>query len=158
MEQNQEEQRKEKEKKQKEIEEKYRSLTKIFMKGAKIVIFVYDITNYNSFKELNFWFESTKDIINDQVVMGIVGNKNDLFLKEEVKEDEARKLAKEKGMEFALTSAKDARLFCEFLEKLIKKYLGEEVGDDDDDEEEKKKNKTEKLKAGGKTKEKKKCC
>ena len=139
-------------------QEKYRSLTKIFMKGAKIVIFVYDITNYNSFKELNFWFESTKDIINDQVVMGIVGNKNDLFLKEEVKEDEARKLAKEKGMEFALTSAKDARLFCEFLEKLIKKYLGEEVGDDDDDEEEKKKNKTEKLKAGKKKKEKKKCC
>ena len=139
-------------------QEKYRSLTKIFMKGAKIVIFVYDITNYNSFKELNFWFESAKDIINEQTVMGIVGNKSDLFLKEEVKESDARQLAKEKGYEFALTSAKNATMFCEFLEKLIKKYLGEEVGDDDDDEEEKKKNKTEKLKAGGKTKEKKKCC
>ena len=138
-------------------QEKYRSLTKIFMKGAKIVIFVYDITNYNSFKELNFWFESTKDIINDQVVMGIVGNKNDLFLKEEVKEDEARKLAKEKGMEFALTSAKDARLFCEFLEKLIKKYLGEEI-DDDDDENDNDKKKSEKLKVGKNTKKKKNCC
>ena len=138
-------------------QEKYRSLTKIFMKGAKIVIFVYDITNYNSFKELNFWFESTKDIINDQVVMGIVGNKNDLFLKEEVKEDEARKLAKEKGMEFALTSAKDARLFCEFLEKLIKKYLGEEI-DDDDDENDNDKKKSEKLKVGKITKKKKNCC
>ena len=103
-------------------QEKYRSLTKIFMKGAKIVIFVYDITNLESFNELNYWFESAKDIINEQTVMGIVGNKSDLFLKEEVKESDARQLAKEKGYEFALTSAKNATMFCEFLEKLIKKY------------------------------------
>ena len=50
-------------------QEKYRSLTKIFLKGAKIVIFVYDITNLNSFKELNYWFESTKEIINEKIVM-----------------------------------------------------------------------------------------
>ena len=136
-------------------QEKYRSLTKIFIKGAKIVIFVYDITNYDSFKELNYWFESTKDVISHKAVKGLVGNKNDLYLKEEVKEEEAKKLAKEKGMEFALTSAKDPRLFCEFLEKLIRKYLGEEVNDED--EENRKKNKKEKLKLGDKQKGKKKC-
>ena len=126
-------------------QEKYRSLTKIFMKGAKIVIFVYDITSLNTFKELNYWFDSTKDIINEQTVMGIVGNKSDLFLKEEVKETDARKLAKEKGFEFALTSAKNSTMFCEFLEKLIKKYLGEEIDDEDNDDNDKKKG--EKLKA-----------
>ena len=120
-------------------QEKYRSLTKIFMKGAKIVIFVYDITSLNTFKELNYWFDSTKDIINEQTVMGIVGNKSDLFLKEEVKETDARKLAKEKGFEFALTSAKNSTMFCEFLEKLIKKYLGEEIDDEDNDDNDKKK-------------------
>ena len=138
-------------------QEKYRSLTKIFMKGAKIVIFVYDITNLESFKELNFWFESAKEIINEQTVMGIVGNKSDLFLKEEVKESDARQLAKEKGYEFALTSAKNATMFCEFLEKLIKKYLGEEL-DDDDDEDDKDKKKIGKLKVGKDKKGKKKCC
>ena len=138
-------------------QEKYRSLTKIFMKGSKVVIFVYDITNKESFKELNYWFESTKDIINEQTVMGIVGNKSDLFLKEEVSENEARQLAKEKGYEFALTSAKNSAMFCEFLEKLIKKYLGEEI--DDDDEEDNTKKKTEKLKVGDtKTKGKRNCC
>ena len=137
-------------------QEKYRSLTKIFMKGAKIVIFVYDITNLESFKELNYWFESAKDIINEQTVMGIVGNKSDLFLKEEVKESEARQLAKEKGYEFSLTSAKNSAIFCEFLEKLIKMYLGEEIDDDDDDNTKKK---NEKLKVGNtKTKGKKACC
>ena len=137
-------------------QEKYRSLTKIFMKGAKIVIFVYDITNYDSFKELNFWIESTKEILTEQPVMGIVGNKSDLFLKEEVKESEARQLAKEKGYEFSLTSAKNSAIFCEFLEKLIKMYLGEEIDDDDDDNTKKK---NEKLKVGNtKTKGKKACC
>jgi small GTP-binding protein len=138
-------------------QEKYRSLTKIFMKGAKIVIFVYDITNYDSFKELNFWIESTKEILTEQPVMGIVGNKSDLFLKEEVKESEARQLAKDKGYEFSLTSAKNSAIFCEFLEKLIKMYLGEEIDDDDDDDKAKKKG--EKLKVGNiKTKGKKGCC
>ena len=138
-------------------QEKYRSLTKIFMKGAKIVIFVYDITSLNTFKELNYWFDSTKDIINEQTVMGIVGNKSDLFLKEEVKETDARKLAKEKGFEFALTSAKNSTMFCEFLEKLIKKYLGEEIDDEDNDDNDKKKGEKLKAQKDG-TKGKKNCC
>ena len=136
-------------------QEKYRSLTKIFLKGSKIVIFVYDITNLQSFQELNYWFDCTKDIINEKIVMGIVGNKSDLFLKEEVKESDARELAKQKGFEFALTSAKDPLIFCEFLEKLVKKYRGEEV-DDDDDKGKKKKDKLNLDKAKQKTK--KNCC
>ena len=113
-------------------QEKYRSLTKIFMKGAKVVIFVYDITSRHTFTELNFWFESTKEIINDNIVMGIIGNKSDLFLKEEVKEEEGRQLAKEKGYDFIQTSAKNATIFCEFLEKLVKKYLGLENEEEED--------------------------
>ena len=138
-------------------QEKYRSLTKIFLKGSKIVIFVYDITSKVSFEELNYWFESTKDIINEKTVMGIVGNKSDLFLKEEVKESDARALAKEKGYEFALTSAKNSTIFCEFLEKLIKIYLGEELCEDEDDNNNKKKDKI-KIGNNDKTKKKKKCC
>ena len=119
-------------------------------------ICVYDITNMDTFTELNYWFDSTKDIINEKTVMGIVGNKSDLFLKEEVKESDARELAKQKGFEFALTSAKDPLIFCEFLEKLVKKYLGEEVDDDDDDKGKKKKDKLNLDKAKPKTK--KSCC
>ncbi len=139
-------------------QEKYRSLTKIFLKGSKIVIFVYDITSKVSFEELNYWFESTKDIINEKTVMGIVGNKSDLFLKEEVKESDARALAKEKGYEFALTSAKNSTIFCEFLEKLIKIYLGEEVCEDEDDNNNNKKKDKIKIGNNDKTKVKKKCC
>ena len=137
-------------------QEKYRSLTKIFLKGAKIVIFVYDITNIQSFKELDYWFDSTKEIINEKIVMGIVGNKSDLFLKEEVKESDARALAKQKGLDFALTSAKNSTMFCDFLEKLLKKYLGQE---DEENEDDNNKKKPEKLKIGKPgVKHKKGCC
>ena len=137
-------------------QEKYRSLTKIFLKGSKIVIFVYDITNLQSFKELNYWFDCTKEIINEKVVMGIVGNKSDLFLKEEVKESDARQLAKQKGFDFALTSAKNATMFCDFLEKLLKKYLGQDDEENEDDDNKKKGDKIKIGKAGGKPK--KGCC
>ena len=137
-------------------QEKYRSLTKIFLKGSKIVIFVYDITNLQSFKELNYWFDCTKEIINEKVVMGIVGNKSDLFLKEEVKESDARQLAKQKGFDFALTSAKNSTMFCDFLEKLLKKYLGQDDEENEDDDNKKKSEKLKKEKAGGKSK--KGCC
>ena len=88
--------------------------------------------------------------------MGIVGNKSDLFLKEEVKESDARQLAKQKGFDFALTSAKNSTMFCEFLEKLLKKYLGQDDEENEDDDNKKKSEKLKKEKAGGKPK--KGCC
>ena len=133
-------------------QEKYRSLTKIFMKGAKVVIFVYDITSRHTFTELDFWFKSTQEIINEKIVMGIIGNKSDLFLKEEVSEEEGRKLAKDKGFEFALTSAKNSSIFCEFLEKLVKKYIGVEPDEEED------KGKKLKVKKNDTAKKKKRWC
>ena len=47
-------------------QEKFRSLTKIFIKDSKIVIFVYDITNKRSFEELNFWFKTIHDVLGDR--------------------------------------------------------------------------------------------
>ena len=43
-------------------QEKYRSLTKIFYKDAAIAILVYDITNEDSFEEIqNYWYEQIKE-------------------------------------------------------------------------------------------------
>jgi small GTP-binding protein len=42
--------------------EQYRSLGKIFYKGAGAAILVYEITNKNSFKELKeYWYKQIKD-------------------------------------------------------------------------------------------------
>ena len=106
-------------------QEKYRSLTQIFMKDSKIIIFVYDITNRKTFKELDFWFGTTKEVVNDDTVLGVVGNKSDLYLNEEVKEEEGKELADKYGYEFSLTSAKNPKTFCQFLEKLVRIYINQ---------------------------------
>ena len=44
-------------------QEKYRSITSVFYKNAKIIILVYDITNKKSFDEIqNYWYEQIKMI------------------------------------------------------------------------------------------------
>ena len=104
-------------------QEKFRSLTKIFIKDSKIVILVYDITRKASFNELNFWLKMIQDILGDEPVLGICGNKSDLFVKEQVKEGEVKKYSEEKNIPFKLTSAKNPLSFNKFLEDLVKQYL-----------------------------------
>lgn len=42
-------------------QEMYRSLNKLFYKDAKIVLFIYDITNLHSFNEIvNYWYQEVK--------------------------------------------------------------------------------------------------
>ena len=104
-------------------QEKFRSLTKIFIKDSKIVILVYDITRKASFNELNFWLKMIQDILGDEPILGICGNKSDLFVQEQVKEAEVKKYSEEKNIPFKLTSAKNPISFNKFLEDLVQKYL-----------------------------------
>lgn len=47
-------------------QERYRSLNKIFYNDAKIVIFVYDITNRKSFEEIkSFWYKEVSESNSD---------------------------------------------------------------------------------------------
>ena len=47
-------------------QEKYKSLAKIFYRNADVCVFVYDITNKNSFNEIkNFWIKDVKDNIQE---------------------------------------------------------------------------------------------
>ena len=114
-------------------QEKFRSLTKIFIKDSKIVIFVYDITNEKSFKELEYWITTIKDILKDEAVLGIAGNKQDLFKNEKVKEETARKYAQEKNIIFELTSSKNRKTFEKLLEDLLKQYIEKNGGSDQSD-------------------------
>ena len=103
-------------------QEKYRAVTKIFLKGAKIIIFVYDITDRNSFDELKYWIEMAQET-EVNCIYGIVGNKMDLFLNEAVPEELAKDFANSKEFKFRLVSAKtDAKSFDQFLGKLVQDY------------------------------------
>ena len=87
-------------------QEKYRSLAKIFYKDARIIIFVYEITNKKSFEGLqNYWYQQVNSSCLPNVIFALVGNKNDLYNIAEVNEDEAMKWADSIGAIFQTTSA-----------------------------------------------------
>ena len=109
-------------------QEKYKSLTKIFYKKSKLVIFVYDITSKKSFENLNYWIQSVnEELSNEKYIKAIVGNKSDLYLKEEVNEAEGKQYANENNAKFKLCSAKtDPLSFTKFLEELCIDVMKEE--------------------------------
>ena len=105
-------------------QEAYRSLNKIFIKNAKVVIFVYAIDNEISFKELKYWIELAKAELGDDFVMGIVANKIDLYEEQQVKEEVAIEFAKKQKIKFRATSALTEPLgFKSFLEELLIDYI-----------------------------------
>ena len=109
-------------------QEKFRSLTKIFIKDSKIVIFVYDITRIDTFNELNYWFDTIKNVLGNKPVLGICGNKNDLFQREQVPEEKIEKYANEKKVPYKLTSCKSPLTFKNFMEELLKQYIEKTEG------------------------------
>ena len=105
-------------------QEAYRSLNKIFIKNAKVVIFVYAIDSEVSFKELKYWIELAKAELGDDFVMGIVANKIDLYEEQQVKEEVAVEFAKKQNIKFRATSALTEPLgFKSFLEELLIDYI-----------------------------------
>jgi len=114
-------------------QEKFRSLTKLFLKDSKIVIFVYSITNKKSFKEINFWYEIVKNNLGDKIIFGLAGNKKDLFQEEEVTEEEGEEKAKEIGAIFKLTSAKTGIGIQDFFQTLLEEYVKQKGDFNDND-------------------------
>ena len=105
-------------------QEKFRTVNMLFFKNAQVALLVYDITNRRSFEELkNFWFNHVKEHANKNVLIGIIGNKSDLFVDEQVTESEAKLFADSIGAFLLLVSAKTGvgikEIFKQAAERII---------------------------------------
>jgi len=101
-------------------QETYRDVTKLFFKGSEIILLVYDITTKNSFESLKEWAKIAEDIIENEHIYGIVGNKNDLYLESKVSDDEVKDFADKLNAKFKLVSAKtDKQSFSDLLKDLV---------------------------------------
>ena len=106
-------------------QEHYRTINNMFLKNSKIVILVYDITNIKSFNELkNYWYPYIKDNLGNGIVLGIAGNKSDLYEKEEVNEEDAREFSNSIDAIFNLTTAKNNEAINNLFKELVVKYIG----------------------------------
>ena len=105
-------------------QEKYRSLAKIFYKDARIIIFVYEITNRKSFDSLQqYWYQQVNLNSIGNAIFALVGNKNDLYNRAEVKNKEAEEWANSIDAIFQTTSALSNTGINELFDILGKKYF-----------------------------------
>ena len=116
-------------------QERFRSLSVNYMNNSHGFIFIYDITNSESFKNIVNWINLALEKNNHTVINLLVGNKSDLESGRKVSKSEAEALAKEKKLFFLETSAKKdnnvEKVFYYFLYKMIEYYKTNEYIEDD---------------------------
>lgn len=111
-------------------QEAYRSLNRIFYKGAKIAVMVYDITQKATFDEIqNYWLGQIRSVCGEEAIVGILGNKSDLFANEKVPEQMAREFAEKNKCYFQLCSAYEGVGIEEAFKELAKPFLKEKIDD-----------------------------
>ena len=104
-------------------QEKYRSITSVFYKNAKIIILVYDITNNKSFDEIqNYWYEQIK-INCDNAILAVVANKSDLFEMQTVQNKTGEAFSENIGAIFQPTSAVSNESINKLFEHIGKKII-----------------------------------
>ena len=86
-------------------QEKFRSISSIYFRGADGVIVVYDITNRSSFDHLSTWLKEVEDNIGSDCQLMLVGNKSDLSHNRAVFIRDVQAFATENGLSFVETSA-----------------------------------------------------
>ena len=101
----------------------YRPMCKIFVKDADIIVLVYDITRKKTFLGLQSWLDLILENKGNEVFLILVGNKNDLYENEEVREEDGKKFAEILHAKFILTSAKDINSWKKEFEGAVFDYI-----------------------------------
>ena len=105
-------------------QEKFRALAKIFYKDAKIIIFVYEITNRKSFESIQqYWYQQVNLNCIVDAIFALVGNKTDLYNNAQVNNKEAEEWADSIGAIFQTTSALENTGIDTLFDILGKKFF-----------------------------------
>ena len=87
-------------------QDRFRSITKNYYKGAHGIILLYDVTEKKTFENVRNWIKQIKEEVNDNVCIILVGNKIDMEGKRVVSTEEGEKMAEEYDLMFFECSAK----------------------------------------------------
>lgn len=108
-------------------QESFRSITRSYYRGAAGALLVYDITRRDTFKHLSRWLEEARQHSQSNMVIMLIGNKNDLEHRRAVSTEEGRAFAEANGLIFMETSAKTAynveQAFINTAEKIHENIL-----------------------------------
>ena len=104
-------------------QERFKNITASYYRGGNGVLVVYDITDRESFENLNSWLIEIEKNANKNVYKLLIGNKSDLEEKRKVTYQEGKDFATSNGMQFMETSAKTAAKVQEAFELLTNELI-----------------------------------
>ena len=102
-------------------QEKFRSLTKNYFRGCAAGLFVFDVTNENSFENISEWLKLYNDVNSEKSKKILIGNKIDKIGKRVVDKERMEKFAKENGFNLKPfeISVEDEKKIDEMFEKIV---------------------------------------
>ena len=110
-------------------EERFRSITQNYMKGADGILYVYDITQKSSFDNLKTWIRQSEEITEGFKKI-IVGNKSDLENERRIQKETVQKFCDERNIKGIEVSAKMGTKVSEAFETLAKLIIGDKSKDE----------------------------
>ena len=116
-------------------QERFRSLSLNYLHNSHGFIFVYDVSDKNSFDNIINWINLGFDNNKNSIINFLIGNKCDLENKRQVSQNEGEQFAKEKNLIFLEASCKIdqnvQKIFYYFNYKLIEYYNHNKYIEDD---------------------------
>ena len=104
-------------------QDRFRSITKNYYKGAHGIVLIYDITDKKTFENVRNWVKQIKEEVSDKVCIILVANKIDAEDKRVVSTEEGEKMAAEYDMMFFECSAKTGNNIDNAFNQLVKKTV-----------------------------------
>ena len=143
-------------------QERFKTITSSYYKGAHGLILVFDLTDRQSFLDLDNWLVEIEKHASERVVKMLIGNKSDLEGARTVSYEEAFNYAKCNGMKYIETSAKTSKNVTEafiFMARNVKEQIGDKAKNEETPggDREDRKNMV-KMKEGAKVEAGSKCC
>ena len=144
-------------------QEKYKAITSAYYKGSKGALVIYDITQKETFANIEKWVNDLKCKGDPKIAIIIIGNKNDLEEKRQISKEQGEEKAKSFGCAFLETSAFSGDNIEKAFEMMVKeiydKFTSDIGGDDEEELDSNEKGEDLKLEnVNPDNNEKKKCC
>ena len=90
-------------------QERFKSLSANYIKKADGILIVYDVTNKQSFINVENWIKSAKEDMNKNIPIYLIGNKSDLEEERQISEENGRNISEQYNLKFYETSCRTGK-------------------------------------------------
>jgi len=113
-------------------QERFRSLIPSYIRDSSAAVVVYDISNTNSFAQVDRWIEDVRAERGSDVIIILVGNKTDLTDQRRVSMEQGERRAKELGVLFIESSAKTGHNVKQLFRRVAAALPGLDINKEED--------------------------